>query len=185
MLRSFEPYQKKPCLSSFCQLCQPVEKILPETPALESRGDRPLKMTFEDQLKALIFFHLEDHVSGRHLIQVLKEDDFARKNIAPEDGIGKSSFFETINTRGLEQLQSIFQKLSREASNILPNQRADLGELVAFDGSLIDAVLSMTWADYRKGSKKAKIHLGFDLNKQIPTKTIIKQKNLSVLSDIV
>ena len=54
---------------------------------LESRGNRPLKMTFEDQLKTLIFFHLEEHNSGRHLIQVLKEDDLARKNIAPKDGI--------------------------------------------------------------------------------------------------
>jgi len=57
--------------------------VLPESPLLESRGDRPLKMTFKDQLKALIFTHLEEHISGRHLIQVLKEDDFAHKNIAP------------------------------------------------------------------------------------------------------
>jgi hypothetical protein len=67
-------------------------------------------MTFEDQLKALIFFHLEEHNSGRHLIQVLKEDDFARDDIAPEDGIEKSSFFEAINSRGLEQLEFVFKK---------------------------------------------------------------------------
>ena len=173
MPRSFEPYQKRYLSPSFYQLYQPLKKILHETPVLESRGDRPLKMTFEDQLKALIFFHLEEHDSGRHLIQVLKEDDFARKNIAPKDGIGKSSFFEAINDRGLEQLQFVFQKLSCEASNILPNQHTDLGELIAFDGSLIDAVLSMTWADYRKGSKKAKIHLGFNLNKGIPAKIFL------------
>lgn len=177
MPRSFEPYQKKQFQPSFCQLYQPLEKILPETPVLESRGDRPLKMTFEDELKALIFFHLEEHVSGRHLLQVLNEDDFARKNIAPKDGIGKSSFFEAINTRGLEQLQFVFQKLSCEAANILPNQHADLGDLVAFDGSLIDAVLSMTWADYRKGSKKAKVHLGFNLNQGIPTKIFFTDGN--------
>jgi len=108
MPRSFESYQKKRPAPSFYKLYQPVEKILPEAPVLESRGDRPLKMTFEDQLKALIFFHLEEHSSGRHLIQVFKEDDFARKNIAPEDGIEKSSYFEAINTRGLEQLQFVF-----------------------------------------------------------------------------
>ena len=177
MPRSFEPYQKKQFQPSFCHLYQPLEKILPETPVLESRGDRPLKMTFEDELKALIFFHLEEHVSGRHLLQVLNEDDFARKNIAPKDGIEKSSFFEAINTRGLEQLQFVFQKLSCEAANILPNQHADLGDLVAFDGSLIDAVLSMTWADYRKGSKKAKVHLGFNLNQGIPTKIFFTDGN--------
>ena len=98
------------------------------------------------------FFHLKEHVSARRLIQVLNEDDFARKSISPKDGIGKSSFSYTINNRGLEQLEFVFQKLVCEASNILPNQHNDLGELVAFDGSLIDAVLSMTWADYRKNS---------------------------------
>jgi len=144
---------------------------------LESRGDRPLQITFEDQLKALIFFHLEEHNSGRHLIQVLKEDDFACDNIAPEDGIEKSSFFEAINSRGLEQLEFVFQKLSCEAFNILPNQHSELGELVAFDGSLIDAVLSMTWADYRKGSKKAKVHIGFDLNRGIPRKIFLTDGN--------
>ena len=173
MPRSFEPYQKKCFSPSFNQVYQPVRKILPDTPVLESRGDRPLKMTFEDELKALIFFHLEEHVSGRHLVQVLNEDDFARENIAPKDGIGKSSFFEAINGRGLEQLQFVFQKLSVEASNILPNRHANLGELVAIDGSLINSTLSMTWADYRKGSKKAKVHLGFNLNQGIPSKIFL------------
>jgi len=177
MPRSFEPYQKKHHSPSFWQLFQPLKKILPETPALQSRGDRPLQMNFEDQLKALIFFHLEEHVSARHLVQVLKEDQFARVNIAPKDGIGKSSFSEAINNRGLEQLQSVFEKLSNEASNILPRQHADLGQLVAFDGSLIDAVLSMTWADYRKASKKAKTHVGFNLNYAIPTKIFLTDGN--------
>ena len=177
MPRSFEPYRKKHFSPSFYKLYQPVVRILPETPVLESRGDRPLQMTFEDKLKALIFFHLEEHNSGRHLIQVFKEDDFACKNIAPEDGIEKSSFFEAINTRGLEQLEFVFQKLSCEASNILPDQHPELGELVAFDGSLIDAVLSMTWADYRKGSKKAKVHIGFDLNRSIPRKIFLTDGN--------
>ena len=170
MPRSFEPYQRKLFSPSFYQLYQPLVKILQETPILESRGDRPLQMTFEDQLKALIFFHLEEHNSGRHLIQVLKEDDFARNNIAPEDGIEKSSFFEAINYRGLEQLEFVFNKLSCEASNMLPNQHPELGEL-------IDAVLSMIWADYRKGSKKAKVHIGFDLNRGIPRKIFLTDGN--------
>jgi hypothetical protein len=177
MPRSFKPYQKKHFAPSFYQLYLPVIKILPETPVLESRGDRPLKMNFEDQLKSLIFFHLEEHNSGRHLIQVLQEDDFASENIAPKDGIEKSSFFEAINTRGLEQLKCVFEKLICEASNILPNQYHELGDLIAFDGSLIDAVLSMTWADYRKGSKKAKVHVGFDLNYGIPRKIFLTDGN--------
>jgi len=155
---------------SFIKLYQPVINMRHTIPALESKGDRPLKMSFDDQLKALIFYHLEEHTSARHLIQVLKEDDFARKNIAPEKGIGKSSFSEAINNRGLEQLQFVYENLYHEASRILPNRFAHFGELVAIDGSLIDAVLSMTWADYRENSKKAKIHMGFNINKGIPSK---------------
>ena len=170
MPRSLESYQKKLHSHSFFQLLQPVGDVVPEIPVLESRGDRPLKMTFEDQLNMLVFYHLEEHVSARHMLQALEQDDFARENIAPQGGIKKSSFSEAINTRGLEQLQIVFEKLSRKASGILPNLHPELGDLVAIDGSLITATLSMHWADYRKGSKKAKIHLGFDLNHAIPTK---------------
>ena len=56
-------------------------------------------MDFEDQLNALIYFHLEEHTSGRHLLQALKEDAFARQHIAPHAGIGQSSFFEAINPK--------------------------------------------------------------------------------------
>lgn len=45
--------------------------------------------------------------------------------------------------------------------------------MVAIDGSLIDAVLSMDWAEYRKGAKKAKTHFGFDLNRSVPSKIFL------------
>ena len=130
-------------------------------------------MTFEDQLKALVFFHLEEHDSASHLIDVLEKDSFAREHIAPQDGIKKSSFSEAINSRGLEQLTHVFNKLQTQATKTIPAEFEQLGNLVAIDGSLIDAVLSMTWADYRKGSKKAKIHLGFDINRSIPRKLFL------------
>ena len=134
-------------------------------------------MDFEDQLKALIFFHLEEHTSASHLLQVLKEDDFASEFIAPADGIEKSSFSEANNTRGLEQFLHVFQELYAQANKSLPKEYAELGELVAIDGSLIDAVLSMQWADYRKDSKKAKAHIGFDINRSIPKKIFLTDGN--------
>ena len=82
-------------------------KVLPDAPELLSKGDRPLKMTFENQLKAIIYFHLQEHQSGRHLIQDFAEDEFEKQHIAPKNGIGKSSFFETLSSRGLEQLQFV------------------------------------------------------------------------------
>jgi hypothetical protein len=47
MPRSLEPDQKKLHSSSFLQFYQPVGNITPKIPVLESRGDRPLKMTFD------------------------------------------------------------------------------------------------------------------------------------------
>ncbi len=92
---------------------------------------------------------------------------------APKKGIAKSSFFEAMNDRGLEQFQLVFEALQQQASNILPDRHPELGSLVAIDGSLIDAVLSMEWADYRKSAKKAKTHIGFDLNRGIPRKIFL------------
>ena len=158
---------------SFRELIQPLSRILPRTPRLESRGNRPLQMTFEDQLNALIFFHLEEHTSARHLVQVLQDDEFARNNIAPEGGISRSSFSEAVNERGLEQFMYVFGQLQKQAGSILPERYSDLGDLVSIDGSLIDAVLSMSWADYRNGSKKARFHLGFNINRGVPQKLFL------------
>ncbi len=134
-------------------------------------------MNFEDQLHALIFFHLQEHESARDLVQYLEEDDFAKECIAPDGGISRSSFSEVINFRGLEQLQYVFQELCKKAQGVLPSQYSDLGDLVSIDGSLIDAVLSMYWADYRKGAKKAKGHFGFDVNHKIPMKIYLTKGN--------
>ena len=164
---------KKAKIPSFYQLYRPIQKAMIAMPPLEARGHRPLKMTFDDQLKSLIFFHLEEHTSAQHLLQVLEEDDFARNVIAPEEGIKKSSFAEAINTRGLEQLTHVYQNLQTEAVSILPKEHDKLGDLIGIDGSLIDACLSMHWADYRKSSRKAKVHLGFDLNRSIPRKIFL------------
>ncbi|WP_459947891.1 IS4 family transposase [Desulfocastanea catecholica] len=162
---------------SFKKLKRPLKKILEKAPQLESRCNRPLQMDFNDQLNALIFFHLEEHTSGRHLIQNLKEDDLAREHIAPEKGISKSSFFEAMNDRGLEQFLYVFNALQEQARTVLPQKFPELGQLVAIDGSLIDSVLSMTWADYRGGAKKAKTHIGFDINRGIPRKIFLTAGN--------
>jgi hypothetical protein len=172
MPRTLSP-KKSYFVPSFKQLAKPLTCILPNIPILESRGNRPLKMTFEDQLNALIFFHLEEHVSASHLVQTLQEDDFARNNIAPEGGISTSSFSEAINDRGLEQFMAVYQQLQKQACSLLPKKYSTLGELVSIDGSLIDSVLSMAWADYRKNSKKARLHLGFNINQGIPQKLFL------------
>jgi hypothetical protein len=173
MPHSLHPWNKKLKATAFYKIYRPAQNILPSMPELKARGDRPLQMEFEHQLKALILFHLEEHTSAQHLLQVLEEDAFASTEIAPPEGIKKSSFSEAINTRGLEQFFYMFEQLQKQATKTIPAQHSSLGDLVAIDGSLIDAVLSMHWADYRKGSKKAKAHIGFDINRSIPKKIFL------------
>jgi len=158
---------------SFQKIWEPVRKTLPNIPPLLSRGNRPLQMDFEHQLKALVFYHLEEHTSATHLLQALEEDAYAREFIAPPEGIKKSSFSEANNSRGLDQFLSVFKELYSQANKSLPKEYSELGDLVAIDGSLIDSVLSMRWADYRKGAKKAKAHLGFNINSSIPQKIFL------------
>jgi hypothetical protein len=148
-----------------------------DMPELNSGGHRPLKMNFEEQLRILVYYHLKEYSSAQHLLQALKEDDFARQYIAAEQGIEKSSFSEAINNRGLDQLLHVFKGLQMQAADLLPNAHPELGALVGIDGSLIDGTLSMLWADYRKGSNKAKVHVGFDLNHSIPRKVHLTEGN--------
>jgi len=171
---TFAPTRGKKRTPAYYELRRPLRKLLKKIKKLKARGNRPLQMDFEEMLDALIYFHLEEHESGRHLVQALEEETFAREVIAPS-GIKKSSFFEAINTRGLEQLLEVFEGLAKDAKKILPVAHGELGDLVAIDGSLIDSVLSMEWADYRNGTKKAKVHLGFDINRGIPSKIFLTE----------
>lgn len=116
---------------NFNKFLRPLVMSLLQAPELQSRGDRPLKMTFEDQIKALVYFHLQEHKSARHLVQDLGENIFAKENIAPDGGISRSSFGEAVNHRGLEQLQFVFEDLYTQAVDCLSKEHAELGELIS------------------------------------------------------
>ena len=156
--------------STYKKFHTPIRSCLSGITPLTSRGDKPLTFTLEHQLEMLIFYHLQGYESGVELLQAMEEDDFAREHIAPKEGIKKSAFYEAISERGLVQLQEIFQNLYAQAKNTVPKKYAKLGELVAVDGSLLDATLSMYWAEYREGSNKFKAHVGFNVNQGIPQK---------------
>jgi hypothetical protein len=150
---------------------RPCKRVCQTMPPLTSRGNKPLELTFDQQLTALILFHLEEHRSGQELLQFLEEDEAARAIAgAPPGGIPQSTFYEAVNTRGLDQMAYVFSELCQVAAGKLPLKHKHLGDLIAIDGSLIEATLTMTWADYRGGVNKAKAHVGFNLNRGIPMK---------------
>lgn len=67
---------------------------LRKVPKLKSRGNRALQTACADLLPALVFFHLQEHSSGRHLRQSLREEYFAREHmpLPQKGGIANSSF---------------------------------------------------------------------------------------------
>ena len=171
------PFQK-PNILEFFSFFQPAIEATSRMPVLDSKGNRPLQMTFEEHLRALVYFHLEEHHSAQHLLQVLEEDEFARQCHRTEKWNQKRAASQRpLTVGGLEQFMYVYQNLQTQASAILPKQNPELGDLVGIDGSLIDATLSMHWADYRKKSKKAKVHVGFDLNQAIPRKIYLTDGN--------
>jgi hypothetical protein len=168
-------YSRQHAVPAQRQLLKPLNSIISKIPPLMSRSNKPLAMNTEELINILTYYHLQEFSSGSELIQALQEDDYARNFVAPAGGIKHSTFFDTVNDRGVEQLLAVFTELQKQASGVLPSQYSELGDLVAIDGSLIDSVLSMHWAEYRTNSNKAKLHLGFDLNHGIPRKLFLTE----------
>jgi len=63
------------------------QDAMTDMPKLESQGNRPLQMTFEDHLKALVYFHLEEHHSAQHLLQVLEQEKFFSQMVMAPKGL--------------------------------------------------------------------------------------------------
>lgn len=89
-------------------------------------------MSFEDQLNSLVYFHLEEHCSGRHLLQP-EGRTFCPQYIAPESGIENTIFFEDIGSLGFQQVVEMFGKLYVSVAKHLPKGNAELGDLVLID----------------------------------------------------
>jgi hypothetical protein len=174
-MKSVKFYSRQYIVPTQKQLLKPLKNIMTKVPPLRSRSNKPLAMNTEELINILTYYHLQEFTSGTELIQALQEDDYARQFVAPAGGIKHSTFFDTVNDRGVEQLLTVFTELQSQARGVLPSQYSELGDLVAIDGSLIDSVLSMHWAEYRTNSQKAKLHLGFDLNHGIPRKLFLTE----------
>lgn len=153
---------------TFPELIGPLEHQLSYLTPLESGCNVPLTYTFDYQIRALAYYHIETFSSGLDLLQAAESDRFVNHLLVPLTGLGQSTFYEANATRGTDQMLELFERLYKKACKKAPMAYGNLGELAAVDGSLIDACLSMTWADYRTCSKKAKMHTGFNLNQGLP-----------------
>ena len=109
------------------------------------------------------------------MLQKMAKDPFVHHLLVPPEGLGESTFYEANATRGEIQMLEVFDRLAKKVSKSLGLAHAALGDLVVIDGSLIEASFSMTWADYSRSQNKAKVHIGFDLNRSIPRKVYLTE----------
>lgn len=150
----------------------PLREVLREVTPLESKSNRPIDFTFSDQIHSLVYLHVEQHASARGLIEDLNDPAHPPLEGLP-DGVARSTFFDALHSRGWPQMQEVFDRLGHKAARILGPSYKELGDLRAIDGSLIEATLSMEWADYTATTHKAKVHLCLDLNRGIPRKLLL------------
>jgi hypothetical protein len=162
-------------ISDWEALLVPLTNQLPYITPLESLSNRPLTFTISDQIYTLVYFHCEEYTSGCALIEDVNDPKQSPPEFLPQNGVPKSTFFEAIGSRGLPQMFEVFERLSCKAAKALGTKYYRLGSLCAIDSSLVDATLSMEWADYTAKTNKAKVHLCFDINFGIPRKIILTE----------
>ena len=179
------PDAKEPMVSfrgevpSWEMLRAPLVGILPHIPAVESGGNRPFEFSFCEQVHTLVYFHVEEYTSGRALLEDLEDPKQAPLGGLPQGGVARSTFFEALQTRGVPQLLEIVARLGRKAARAVGMKYETLGEMEAIDGSLIEATLSMAWADYSDTTRKAKVHLSFDVNRSLPRTLLLTEGKAS------
>ena len=76
MPKAFSPRKRN--RFSLPRFSRPLKRIISGTPPLVSRGNKPLEFTFEQELTALMLFHLKEHRSGQEPLQFLDDDDVVR-----------------------------------------------------------------------------------------------------------
>ena len=167
--------ETNPISPTFSMLIAPLETQLPHLTRLVSRSNRPLEFTFSHQVRALIYYHTEACTSGQDLLQAAHADPFVHALMVPDTGLGESTFYEANAQRGSQQMVELVERLAKQASKRLKIAYPELGPLVALDGSLIQACLSMRWAEYSSTQRKAKAHVGFDLNYGIPRRMALTE----------
>ena len=80
-------------------MLSPALKLLESIPPLESGSNRPLDFDFENQLKTLVSYHLEEHISGHYLLQELAEEGFERSHVTSD--VKRSTLHEALSTLGV------------------------------------------------------------------------------------
>lgn len=141
-----------------------------------------------DQYASLLLLYMFNPIctSLRALQQASELNKVQKKLGAARASLGSLS--EATQVFDSNLLKDIIQELSGRMPNVsrIPGFAASKGVLTAVDGTLIEAVASMTWATWRSGRNGIKVHTQFEILKGIPADMEVTDANgneKTVLSD--
>jgi putative transposase len=123
-------------------------------------------------LLACIRFQIAQMHSLREVVQV-HESDQKKGALGKLSVLRRSTFAEANNSRRrLRVIREVFAKLV-ESSQRVPRKWRRLKNIAALDATILHAVTSADWADYRKNVNACKGHLLFDLARSAPKQIVL------------
>lgn len=168
--RSLDHIVQSPCLlrqllnplQDAVRLCLTAEKEISWFPGL------PVLV----HLLACIRFQIAQMHSLREVVQV-HESDQKKGTLGKRSVLRRSTFAEANNSRRrLRVIREVFAQLV-ESSQRVPRKWRRLKKIAALDATVLHAVTSADWADYRKNVNACKGHLLFDLARSAPKQIVL------------
>ena len=103
-MRLFKRLKQRQKSRAFKLILAPIFERFKSENELESRGYRPLQMTFDDQLKALIFYHLKSSLPGANFSRRWNRMTLPRSVLLPPKGSRKAPSSRQSTTGALNSL---------------------------------------------------------------------------------
>ena len=94
----FMPGRMKKNHKTYSKLMLPINETLPNLTPLKSNCNRPLQMSFEDQVNILVYFHLEEHHSGLREICINIRNEMSLEDIVNDSGVW---FYQPPGSKGI------------------------------------------------------------------------------------
>lgn len=145
----------------------------------DSELDPKRKFFCDDYFSLLLFYWFNPVLTSMRGLCESTELEKVQATVCPIK-IAPSTFSEAQHVFDPELLRMVLGDLVAKKGMSIddPKIRDAIGDLVAVDGSLFDALPRMTWALYQTGNKKVKLHLKFSVFKETAVDALISDGKL-------
>jgi len=161
----------------FETILSPLLPLLREQCAQLKDDANTYRLSLEPFVLNLVFAVLNNIKSISLLITEIDSSTVAREFGLIK--VSKSMYSEAFVRYRAAIFQNVFVRLLERLNFLSIPELQLLGRLVCVDGSLIPAIQTMSWAEYKTSANALKINLAFELNRMIPVQIISADANTS------